>query len=117
MGGLVSNILFGQLTTVYGVPAMYVLIHHYTGFGTVIAAEPPTDKQLFIWFSISIWVDEVLFFYIHWAMHTKMFYHIHKIHHEYTSPIALAASYCHPFENLVANVIPFSIGPFMLGCH
>lgn len=37
--------------------------------------------------------------------------HVHKKHHEFKSPTALAAVYAHPLEVLFANVLPLWVGP------
>ena len=71
---------------------------------------------------IYVVMDEVVFFYGHWWLHqntTKWFKYtkVHKIHHEFTSPIALTASYCHPVEMLISNVLPLCGGMFCCGSH
>ena len=42
---------------------------------------------------------------------------IHKVHHEWTAPVALAAIYCHPIENFVANSLSVVAGPMVMGSH
>ena len=63
-------------------------------------------------------LEEVLFFYAHWALHSKALYKaVHKKHHEFVAPIALAANYAHPIEVLVGNMIPLVAGPILLSAH
>lgn len=79
----------------------------------------PSPRSLM--YEIPIWLlaEEVTFFYLHRWMHVnrKMYAKIHKIHHQWTSPISYAAIYCHPLEHLLCNVFPLIIGPLLCGSH
>ena len=62
--------------------------------------------------------NEILFFYSHWALHSKViFARIHKKHHEFTAPIALVAIYCHPVEFLLADIVPLGAGLIVAHAH
>ena len=79
--------------------------------GYVMERELPdiwTGIGHFIVFAI---VREITFYYSHRLLHHPYFYKsIHKKHHMWTSPIAIAAAYCHPVEHIVSNVIPIALG-------
>jgi hypothetical protein len=46
-------------------------------------------------------VEDVLFFYGHYASHWPPLYQrVHKQHHEFKAPFAFAAAYAHPIEGL-----------------
>ena len=52
-------------------------------------------------------IEDFLFFFIHKLLHTKYLYKkIHKIHHEYYSPMPLTAFYSHPLEFILSNIVP-----------
>jgi len=59
-------------------------------------------------------VEEIGFYYSHRLFHSPMFYHLHKIHHEFTAPSALTTAYAHPIEHLVCNLGPLITGPLLM---
>lgn len=72
-----------------------------------------------IWhFGIFIISREITFYYSHRLLHQPYFYkRIHKKHHTWIAPVAIAAAYCHPIEHLFSNVIPIVLAPGILKSH
>jgi len=63
--------------------------------------------------------EEVGFYYAHRMFHEikPLYIRIHKQHHEWVAPIAIAARYAHPVEDVLANVGPVMLGPLVCGSH
>lgn len=67
---------------------------------------------------ICLVVDEIMFYYGHRLGHTKFFYkRVHKKHHDWTAPIAIAALHSSPIDHILANIIPVALGPVIAKSH
>jgi len=74
--------------------------------------EVPGPFQIFLSVISGALVNEVTFFYGHWLFHRNKFLyaHVHKVHHEFKSPCAMAAIYCHPVELVISDFGPLGAG-------
>ncbi|KAJ5644554.1 hypothetical protein N7507_010565 [Penicillium longicatenatum] len=83
-----------------------------------VEASLPSAAEFARDFLISILMRETMFYYSHRLLHVPYFYRkIHKKHHRFTAPIALAAQFAHPIEQIFANALPISLPPQLLKSH
>ena len=63
-------------------------------------------------------VEDMSFYWLHRLLHhPKLYSKIHKIHHQFYSPISFSAEYSHPIEFVASNILPTMLGPLILGSH
>ncbi|KAF8540823.1 C-4 methylsterol oxidase [Trichophaea hybrida] len=58
---------------------------------------------------------EIIFYFFHQLLHKPALYRkIHKTHHSFTAPIALAAQYSHPIEYVLTCYLPIMLPPVVV---
>lgn len=111
-----SKLLSNLAVTSFAVLPLVVL-----PIGFMVRMDPnlPGPWEMFSHIVAAVLCNEILFFYGHWLMHANSFLYgkIHKVHHEFKAPMALAAIYCHPVEFLVADIAPLGFGLISIGTH
>ena len=83
-----------------------------------ITAALPSALELLRDVALSVLVREVAFYYAHRTLHRPLFYaRLHKTHHRFTAPFALAAQYATVPEHIFANVLPIALSGMLFRSH
>jgi sterol desaturase/sphingolipid hydroxylase (fatty acid hydroxylase superfamily) len=70
---------------------------------------PPLEKFLKS-LAVMYFLEDLIFFTSHWLLHRPFLYkHVHKIHHEYNTTVAIAGMHFHVAEFVLANIAPTKI--------
>ncbi|RDA84999.1 hypothetical protein CP532_3882 [Ophiocordyceps camponoti-leonardi (nom. inval.)] len=86
--------------------------------GNRFDARLPSMSRFLGEFLLSFMLREIMFYYGHRAFHWRPLYRkIHKVHHEFTAPVAFASQYAHPIEYLTSDTLPILLPPMMLRTH
>lgn len=97
---------------------LYIAGRAGSGSSYRVEASFPAGTEIVRDIAISLLIREALFYYSHRLLHVPYFYRrIHKKHHRFTAPIALAAQFAHPIEQIFANALPISLPPQLLRSH
>lgn len=113
---LIKQVLVNQLISVF-IALLFLKLYIMRGFETSQETIPSIMESVFH-FSVFLLIEEIGFYYLHRLAHYGLFYkNIHKQHHEWITPIAITAIYCHPLEHIFINLIPLFIGPLIMKSH
>ena len=67
---------------------------------------------------LSLLIFDIIFFVSHYFSHCGYLYkYFHKIHHEWPSPVAVAAHYNHFIEHLILNIFAPAISIIIIGAN
>jgi methylsterol monooxygenase len=107
------NQVFVNVPLAYG---LYYLNQWRNSLG--ILQSLPTPSEFLQHLVVFIVLEEIGFYYTHrLGHHPALYRHIHKQHHLFTAPIGMAATYAHPIEHLVSNMLPLAMGPIVMKSH
>ena len=112
----VQQVLVNQLLVAFPLNALTYPLAVWRGVGFGL---PLPSFETFCWHMAAfLLVEEAAFYYAHRLLHHPRLYgRIHKQHHEWTAPVAMAAIYCHPVEHLLSNLLPAMAGPLLCSSH
>merc|ERR1711939_90545 len=112
------NLVLNQIFVIFPVGLFYGWLLQ-NGVGLRVSKDLPGPGEMIGNILMNILTNEVLFYYGHRYFHENKWLYktVHKQHHEFTAPIGLVASYCHPLEMLVSNVLPLTFGSIIFGAH
>lgn len=113
---LVKQVLINQGIQMLVVSILAITRHRF--IPSMINSSVPTLPRFAFELLFFLLVQEAVTYYVHRVFHFPSFYRrFHKKHHQWTTPIALSAIYCHPVEHLVINLFPSILGPLLMHSH
>lgn len=109
------NLLVVSWTCIPLVQWLVVFLH---GENVALESDPWVPKVEIFKFLCCVVLVDVWFYVTHIFLHVKGVYKaIHKLHHRFKAPTAVAALYAHPVEYAIGNLGGVAIGVAVTNCH
>ena len=87
-------------------------------FDEIVSRPVPSIPRILMEWVVSLGCFEAIFYVFHYTLHRPQWYkQIHKQHHEFKAPLALASEYAHPAEFVLSNILPGAVGPLIMKSH
>jgi sterol desaturase/sphingolipid hydroxylase (fatty acid hydroxylase superfamily) len=116
------NQWFVILPTLWAMQSLSELVNSFDvlpwRMGIQVTPTLPSVREVVLHGILGIGLVEIFFYFSHRLLHTKLLYaRIHKVHHRYRAPTAMAAIYAHPLEAFFANALAVMGPSFLIGFH
>lgn len=113
---MMLTVLFNH--TIMGMSCYIVMFQILKFWGLPNIRELPPLSTLLRDIFVAVIFEEIGFYYSHLTLHHKYLYKtVHKKHHEWSAPVALATYHCHPLEHILSNFLPPHLGMILMGSH
>ena len=110
---LFANIAFNFGIVMLAIAHLFVGTMTARGRGVIVSPELPPFWKTPLTIVLFGVLHEPVFYYSHRLLHWgPLFRHVHKVHHAFHAPIALAAVYAHPLEFALQNIMPL-VAPYV----
>lgn len=104
-------VLFNQLVINFIVIGFIVFLIDIFDSWDRVSLRVPSFPKFMLQLIICSILYEMVFYYNHRLLHHRLIYkHIHKMHHEWSAPIAAMSQFCHPVEHFLCSNLPTSFG-------
>jgi sterol desaturase/sphingolipid hydroxylase (fatty acid hydroxylase superfamily) len=85
---------------------------------TLLVTDPFDWRTEILRFVACFLIVDVWFYLTHRALHSRLLYaRVHKVHHRFKAPTAVAAMYAHPLEYGIGNLGGVAAGIVLTNCH